>query len=65
MKEEVKQKTGKWINVEIHPFTNNDGQLIYEKMCNQCGAIAYFRSVGNDCIGNNFCPNCGERMIQC
>ena len=58
-----KRKKGKWINMEIAPFANNDGQLIYEKVCNQCGTIAYFRGVGNDCIGNNFCSYCGAKMV--
>ena len=53
---------GEWIDVQIIPFTNNDGQLICEKICSRCHGIAYFRSTFDGIIANNFCPNCGKPM---
>ena len=59
---EPERKKGEWLDTGATPFTNNEGQLIHEKMCSKCASIAYFRSVCGIMIADNVCPNCGSDM---
>ena len=59
---ELPKRKGEWIDTVATPFTNNEGQLIHEKMCSKCKGIAYFRSVCGIMIADNVCPNCGADM---
>lgn len=56
----VKRKTGKWIDTDTvwTAIIGDNGFNIPAKMCSECKKpIAQI-------MWNNFCPNCGARMVQ-
>lgn len=61
VKDELEQepKTGHWIETN-GTILNHRNQILHEVICSECCGIAYFRSIGNEYIGANLCPNCGS-----
>ena len=55
------REKGEWIN-HCFSFVNDDEQIVTECHCNKCYGTAYFRTMGGELVGANFCPSCGADM---